>query len=59
MKKEAGGQKKQPTGLADRVKNALFGAKKAKTSEPTAGTGSTVTEQGKAPTTTENTAPKG
>ena len=35
VKKETGGEKKHPTGLADKLKNKLFGGKKSKTPEPT------------------------
>lgn len=59
VKKETGGQKKEG-GLADKLKNKLFGAKKAKTLEPgnVEGTGPVLTEQPKTATTTETSVPK-
>lgn len=59
VKKESGGQKKE-AGLADKLKNKLFGAKKAKAPEPTDGnvTGQTLTEQPKTATMTESSVPK-
>lgn len=60
VKRDTGGEKKHPTGLADKLKNKLFGAKKAKTPEPTSTDGTApkiVGEQPKTAAATE-TAPK-